>query len=122
MPALDQVAELLVEERQQQALNMQTINIRVGGDDHAVELETSDVEGVARAGSQHVDDGTDLLVFDDALQIGLCHVERLALELEHRLEIGETPLTGAATGGVSFHNEQFSARGIVRIAAQEFLR
>ena len=44
MPTLDQVAKLLVEEGQQQALNMQAVHIGVGSDNHAVKLKTADIK------------------------------------------------------------------------------
>src|SRR5579885_2493234 len=122
MAALDQVAELLVEERQQETLDVQPIHVGIGGDDDAMELQTADVEAVARPRAKHIDNRAYLLVFYDAFQVGLCHIERLAFELEYRLKLGETSLTGAPTGAVALDDEQFSARWIAGVAAQEFFR
>ena len=58
----------------------------------------------------------------NAAQISLGHVQWLTLELEHSLELGETPLTGASTSRIPFDDKQFRARGIVCVTAQKLLR
>ena len=106
MAPLDQLGELLVEEGQQQALDVQAVHVGVGEEDDPPELEPGVVEGGAGAAAEHGQDGADLLVLHDPLQVGLGHVEGLAAQLEHGLELGEAPLGGGAPGGVPLHDEQ----------------
>ena len=60
---------VLVEKGKQQALDVQAIHIGVSGDDHAIELEATDIEEIARPGTKHIDDCPDLFVLNEAVQI-----------------------------------------------------
>src|SRR5207244_7702130 len=73
--AFDQVAELLIKKCEQQALDVQAVHIGVGSDDHTLEFEAADLERVAGASAYDIDNSTDFLVLDDALQIGLRDIE-----------------------------------------------
>src|SRR5215469_5401200 len=54
MTLLDQFTKLLVEKGKQQALDMQSIHIGVGGDDHTIELEATDIKEIARPGTKYI--------------------------------------------------------------------
>src|SRR5947209_7857793 len=112
MPMLDQVGELLVEERQQQTLDMQAINVSVSGNNHLVEFKTANIKHIACSRSQHVNDRANLFVLHNALQISFGNIEWLAFELEHSLELREASLSSTSTGRIALDDEQFSARGI----------
>ena len=117
MPSLDQIAKFLVEEREQQALNVQSVHIGIGSDDDAVELQATNIEGVASSGSQHIDDRANLFVFDDTFQVRFGDIEWFSLKLEHGLKFGETPLTSTATGRVTFYDEEFRTGRLISVAA-----
>src|SRR5436853_5828143 len=117
MALLDELTKLLVKKGKQQALDVQAIHIGVSGDDHAIELEATDIEEIARPGTKHIDDCPDLFVLDEAGQIGLGYVERLAFELEHGLKLREASRTSTTAGGVAFHDEEFRASRVIRVTA-----
>ena len=47
MAALDEIAKFLVKQREQEALDVQAVDIRVSGNDNAVELQASDIKRIA---------------------------------------------------------------------------
>src|SRR5450432_1247320 len=116
MTALDQIAEVLMEQRQKQALNMQAIHVGISGDNDTIKFESADIKDIARARAQDIDNRANLFVFDDTFQIRLRHVQRLALQFEHGLKVGEASLPGTAAGGVALNDEEFCSRSIGSIA------
>src|SRR6266487_4152513 len=101
---------------------MQTIHIITGRNNNAMKLETTYIKDIACSGAQHIDDSTDLFIFDDTLQIGFSNIQWLALQFEHGLEFGETPLSSTSTCRISLDDKEFCARGIACITAQELFR
>src|SRR5713226_9300262 len=112
---LDQSTKLLVEKGKQQALDVQPIHIGIGGDDHAIELEATDIKEIARPGAKHIYDCPDLFVLDEAVQVSLGYVERLTFELEHGLKLREAPRTSTAASRVALYDKEFRASGVIGV-------
>src|SRR6266480_4753441 len=98
---------------------MQSIDIGIGGDDDTTELEAADVKGITRPGAEHINDRTDLFVFNNAFQVRLGYIEWLPLEFKNCLELRETPLASTPTSGIALDDKQFRPRVIIGVATQE---
>src|SRR5436853_2825825 len=108
-----------MEQGQQETLNMQSIDISIGGNNHTIEVETADVKGITRPGAEHINNRTDLFVFNNAFQVRLGYIERLPFEFENCLELRETPLASTSTSGIALDDIQFRPRVIIGVATQE---
>ena len=88
--AIDEVAHLPVEERQQQRANVRSVDVGVRHDDDAVVPHLAGVELVLTdAASQRRDDRADLFVAEHLVEARFLDVEDLALDGQHRLELAD---------------------------------
>ena len=87
MSSFDQIAKFLVKQCEQQALDVQPIHIGICGNDDSMELQATDIKGIAGTGTQHIDDRAYLFILDDTLQLSSSDIQRFPFELEHRLKL-----------------------------------
>ena len=104
--ALDQVAHLPVEERQQQRADVRAVDVRVRHDDDLVVAQLLGVELLADAGAERGDQGADLLARQHLVDARALDVEDLAAQRQDRLEGAVAPLLGGAAGRVALDDEQ----------------
>ncbi len=120
MAALDQLAHLPVEERQQQRADMRAVDVGVGHDDDLVVAQLVGVELVAAdAGAERGDQRADLLAREHLVEARALDVEDLAAQRQHRLEFAVAALLGGAAGRVALDDEQFGLGRIALLAVGE---
>ena len=111
-----------MDQREQQGADMRSVDIRVGHEDHPAVARLVDVEGPARAGSDHLDDRGTLGVLEHLGERGLLDVEDLASDRQQRLEFRVSGHLGRAERAISLDDEELCALLIVATAVDEFGR
>ena len=107
MAALDQLAHMPEEEREQEGSNMGPINIGIRHDDDAVIAQFVRVELLlAYAAAQRGDHGADFGGAQHLVETRLFDVENLALQGQDGLEAPAPALLRGAAGGVALDQEQ----------------
>ena len=123
MAAVDEIAHLPVEERQQQGADMGAVDVGVGHDDDLVVAQLVGGEFVgADAGAERGDQGADLLGRQHLVHARPFDVQDLAAQRQHRLEFAVAALLGAAAGAVALDDEQLGFGRIALLAVGEFSR
>ena len=120
MAAVDDLAHLAVEERQQQRADMRAVDVGVRHDDDLVVAQLVGVElVVADAGAERRDQRADLLGRQHLVEAHALDVEDLAAQRQHGLEFAVAALLGGAAGRVALDDEQFGFRRIALLAVGE---
>ena len=121
MAAVDDLAHLPVEERQQQRADMGAVDVGVGHDDDLVVAQLVDGEFVgADAGAERGDQRADLLRRQHLVHARALDVEDFSAQRQYRLEFAIAALLGAAAGGIALDDEQFGFGRIALLAIGEF--
>ena len=121
--AVDQLAHLAIEERQQQRADVRAVDVRVGHDDDLVIARLVDVEFIrADAGAERHDQRADLLGRQHLVELHALHVQDLAAQRQHRLERAVAPHLGGAAGRVALDDQQLGLGGIALLAVGELAR
>ena len=99
MAAVDDLAHLAIEERQQQRADMRAVDVGVRHDDDLVIAQLVGVEFVmADAGAERGDQRADLLRAQHLVEAHALDIEDLAAQRQHRLEFAVAALLGGAAG------------------------
>ena len=108
---LHQLGDLPVEERQQQRADVAAVDVGVGHEDDLVVAELVEVELVADAGADRLDQRLDLLVLEHPVEAGALDVEDLPADREDGLRARIARLLGAAAGAVALDDEELALAG-----------
>ena len=120
MAAVDDLAHLPVEERQQQRADMGAVDVGVRHDDDLVIAQLVDGEFVgADAGAERGDQRADLLGRQHLVHARAFDIEDFAAQRQHGLEFAVAALLGAAAGAVALDDEQFGFGRIALLAIGE---
>ena len=106
MAELDQRPHEPEQQRQQQRLDVLTVDVGVGHQDDLVIAQLLDVELVVDAGAQRGDERLDLVVLQHPVDAGLLDVEDLAADRQDRLDPRVAALLGRAAGRVALDDEE----------------
>ncbi len=113
-----QLGHLPVEEGEQQGADVGAVDVGVRHDDDLVVAQLRQIEVVAAdAGAERGDEGADLLARQHLVEAGPLHVEDLAAQRQHRLELAVAALLGRAAGRVALDDEHL---GVGRVAVLAF--
>ena len=117
---LDQLRHLPVEEGQQQRADVGAVDVGVRHDDDLVVAQLRQVEVVAAdAGAERGDQRADLLAGEHLVEARALHVEDLAAQRQHGLELAVAALLGRAAGRVALDDEHLGVGGIAVLAFGE---
>jgi len=108
-PGLHEGTHVLEEEREQEGADVGAVHVRVRHQDDLAVAGLREVEGAARAGSDHLDDGGALGVLQHVRGRGLLDVEDLAADGKERLELRVARVLGGAEGALALDDEQLGA-------------
>lgn len=97
---------------------MGTIGVGVGHEDDLAITGLVEVEGLARPGTNDLDDRGALGVLEHGTKISLLHIENLAAYRKQSLVLGVTSHVGRSEGGITLDDEQL---GNVRIGRSTVL-
>src|SRR5713101_5303743 len=122
MAAVDELAHLAIEEREQQRANMRAVDVGVRHDDDLVVAHLLGIELVADAGAERRDQRSDLLAGKHLVEARALDIENLPAQRQYRLEGAITALLGGAAGAVALDNEDFRFRGVALLAIRELAR
>ena len=104
--AIDQLAHLAVEERQQQRSDVGAVDVGVGHDDDLVVAQLVGVEFFAAdRGAERHHQIADLLGAQHAIEAGALDIEDLAAQRQHGLGEAVAALRGGAAGAVALDEE-----------------
>src|SRR4051794_15604962 len=118
----DELAELAVEEREQQRADVRAVDVGVAHQDDLVVAELLEIELVADAGARRGDQRLDLLVLQHLVEAGALDVEDLPPDREDRLVRGVAGALGGAAGAVTLDDEELALGGVARRAVRELAR
>jgi hypothetical protein len=102
---IDDLRHVAEEERQQQRLDMRTVDIGISHRDDLVIPALRDVEVVSDTGADRGDDRLDLFVLEDLGQSGPLDVEDLAPKRKNGLELALTRLFRATACRVTLDDQ-----------------
>ena len=121
--ALDQLAHVAEEKRQQQRADVAAVDVRVGHQNHFVVAELVGVEIVfADAGAKRGDDAANFFVAQHLVVAGFFDVENFAFERQDGLIAAVAAALGGAAGRFALDEEEFAARRIAFLAIGELAR
>ena len=115
--ALDQLAHVAEEKREQQRADMAAVHVRVGHQNHFVVAQLAGVEIVlADAGAKRRDDAANFFVAQHFVVTRFFDVQDFALERQDGLIAAVASAFGRAAGRFSLNDEKLAARGIAFLA------
>ena len=123
----EQPAHLPVEEGQQKRPDVRAVHVGVGHDDDLVVAGPLEVEGesssvLADAGADRRDQGADLLVVQDLVDLRLLAVDQLSPQGEDGLVAAVPALLGRASGGIALDDVELGQGRIALGAVGELAR
>src|SRR5580700_11076196 len=120
MTAVDDLAHLPIEERQQERADMGAVDIGVRHDDDLVVAQLVGREFVgADTGAERGDQRADLLRRQHLVHARPLDVQDFAAERQYGLEFAVAALFSAAAGGIALDDEQFGFRRIAFLTIGE---
>ncbi|ABA48493.1 conserved hypothetical protein [Burkholderia pseudomallei 1710b] len=117
--ALDQLREMLEEQREQQHLNVRAVDIRIRQDADLAVTQVRHVDAVVRAVRIDADrhrDVVHLVVREQAIALGLPGVEHLAAQRQDRLVFLVAAHLRGAARRIALDEEQLVARDVLGLA------
>src|SRR5262249_8199481 len=119
MPAIDDVAHLTVEERQQQRADVRAVDVGIRHDDDLVIAQLVWIELLADPGSERGDERADLLTGQHLVHPRALDIEDFSAQRQHRLECAIAALLGGAARAIALDDEQFGLGRIALLAIGE---
>ena len=92
---------------------MRAVHVGVGHDDDAAVAQLAEIEAVADAAAQRLDQVLQLLVLPQLVGRGAGDVQDLAAQRQHRLGLAVARLLGRAAGGIALDQEDLGLRGVL---------
>ena len=122
VPALDQVAHLSIEERQQERADVRPVDVGVGHDDDLVVPRLVRVEVFADPGTESGDDRLDLRARQHAVDPRSLDVQDLAANRENRLGLTRSALLRGSTSRITLDDEELTLGRVALLAVRELAR
>jgi predicted RecB family endonuclease len=121
VPAFEQLRHVAVQERQDECPDVRAVDVCVRHDDDAVVAKLRDVELLADAGANHLDEQLHLGVREDLVDSVLLGVDDLAAQRQDRLVRLVARILRGAAGRVALDDEHLGELRVAHLAIRELL-
>src|ERR1700738_438090 len=121
MPAIDELAHLPIEEREQKRADMRAIDVGVGHDDLVIP-HLLRIELVTDPRAERRDQCSNFLTREHLVETRALDVENLAAQRQHRLECASAAMFGRAPGAVTLDDKDLRLGGVTFLAVRELPR
>ena len=116
---VDELGHVAVEERQQQAADVRTVDVGIGHDDDAMVAGLLGVEVLADVSADRGNERADGIGGQRAVQTGTLHIQNLTAQRQDGLELAVAGLFGRTACGIALYNEDFGLGGVLAGAVGE---